>query len=455
MTALDQTPQWSEEAEAAVVGACLTDPEAVAEVRDLLRPEDLYLQANRTIFRAVADLAGQGKPISLVAVDSFLRERGEAEGVGGMRYLTQLSEPFYSAFTAIHQVPVVVRFSKLRQIRSAAESLMYESQAPEADPAKLCSDMAERLYRIGISQTDDMLDLGRDVGKETWDEMERQREAGGLLGTDTGIPALNKYVPGWASGLYYLIGGRPSASKSAFALQQCIEAAMRGKRVLFFSLEMPTTMVGRRYLAHMIPHPLRDVMEAKLGEQQWRAAAAAFHKAYDYRFRVCPTAGLTISQIRARARTWAARWGGLDLIAVDYLQLAEADGRTQNDNARVSAISRGLKIMARETSAAVLALSQLNRRCEDERRWPQLHDLRDSGSLEQDADAVLFLHYPWWLLAAEKPDPEVESITKWTKHMRGLYVAKNRNGMRVMMPLAWNGDYQRFEGLESERQEER
>jgi len=456
MTYQDREPLQDRATEQAVLGAMLEEAEARKRVQDVLVEEDFSHPQLRLIFTRLLEMMTLGKVVDHVTVPAYLREVGELERAGGTSYLADLASQNPTAAAVLDYAATVKRLSKLRKIRAAGERLAYEAQATEADPDVLCSDMASELYRIGVSATDDLLDWGRQVGGRTMDEIEAQSaNEGHLLGIDTGIPKLNEYMPGWISGYYYLIAARPSAGKSAFMLEQCLQAAKAGKRVMVFSLEMPATMLGRRYLAHEMPKDLSTIMEGRFYGDDFDRAHAVFAESYQYRLKVCENPSLTAAQIRARARTQAAKWGGVDLIAVDYVQLIESGRRDQNDNSRMSGISRELKLLARETNCALLALSQLSRRCEEERRWPRMADLRDSGSLEQDADAILFLHFPTWLVNGGKPDPECKAIRAWTESMRGVYLAKNRNGRRVMTALSWHGGYQAFGGLELDREEER
>lgn len=456
----DLPPPSDLAAECATLGAMLMEREAISRVRDILKPQDFYSHQNALVYRVACELNAEGQVVDVVTVQSKLTDVKRLEAAGGVLYLHSLLDHSETSAAAEHYALIVLQKSKLRQLIAAADNLRHrtltEGNEGECGVDQLCSDMAEQLYRIGISQSDDMLDFGVDLGFQTYDELERQRTSEGkLLGIDTGIEQLNRYMPGWAAGSYNLIAARPSAGKSALALQMCLQAAKDGKRVLFFSLEMPTTMVGRRFVAHSLPRDLSVIMEAKLSSEDMRRVGDLFMDASKWRFRFCPTPGLTVSEIRARARTWAAKWGGVDLIVVDYLQLVEADERTTGEVARVTQISRRLKTLARETNAALLALSQLNRDSEKDRRWPQKHDLRESGSLEQDADTILFLYYPYWLVGRNVQDPECKSISGWTEQMRGVYLAKNRQGRLMMGAMHWNGGHQAFAGMELDREEER
>ncbi len=454
---LDRVPPQDLAAEQAVLGAMLMERDAVLRVRDLLGQGDFYSPQHQLLYAAMCGLAAREQPVDLITVSSALQDAGQYESVGGRSYLIALQDPAPTAAAVETYAQQVLRKARLRALIQAADDLKCQAYAGEADPEELCSGTAERLYQIGARAVGEVEDFGRDIIPAEHDLLWEQSESPEhILGIDTGIPKLNRYIPGWLPSTVYMIGGRPSAAKSGFMLQQCVEAACDRKRVLCFSLEMPGGQLARRYFASTIPKDLSDVMQARLTDHELQGAMRAAGLAYEWQFYLCQRPALTASQVRGIARNVAARRGGLDLIAIDYIQLMEAEGRYQNDNARVAQISRGVKALSRELNVPVLALSQLSRKCEDERRWPRLSDLRESGNLEQDADVVIFLHYPKWLIgrANQRPDPECPTIKEWTPHMRGLDIAKHRNGRLARFPIAWHGGYQRFTAAELDMDEE-
>ena len=428
------------EAEKAVLGAMLLDEEAMAAA-DALTPQDFHHDRHQILFEVLRDLHRSGEPPDPVVVRDALKRAGKLEEMGGAEYLKELlSDGSPAAASIDHHIQIVRRCAQQRWLIRVARELESHAFQDGAVPEVLCSDTAERLYRIAALKQSDF-ERFADVGARVIDQIERQMSSdGNVLGIRTGLTKLDEHVYGWCAGNYYVIASRPSGGKTALTLQQCCQAAEQGKRVLFFSLEMTPDVLGRRYLARTLPRNLADVMRARFRDEDMKQIVGAFARTQDWRFWFSKRSDLTISQLRAEARNLAARHGGIDLIAIDYLQLVLAD-RPGSRNEELTQISRGVKALAQELECSVMALSQLSRDCEKERRRPQLSDLRDSGSIEQDADAVIFLHRPIW----DEEYPESQ---------REIIIAKQRNGGLGRFNLHWSGEYQRFANLEADWEEE-
>ncbi|MFB3882526.1 MAG: replicative DNA helicase [Armatimonadota bacterium] len=429
-----RTMPFDADAEKAVLGAMLLEKEAMAKAADLLTPQQFYSGQHQVLFEVLRDLQRRGEPPDPVVVKDALKRADQLEQVGGEQYLSELQTSAPTAAAIEHYVSIVQRCAQQRWLIQAARELESRAFQDGAAPEALCSDTAEELYRIAALKQGDF-ERFPEMGARLIQQIEQQMNAdGNVLGIRTGLSKLDDHVYGWCPGTSYVIASRPSAGKTAFCLQQCCQAAEQGKRVLFFSLEMTTESLGRRYLARQLPRDLADVMRAKFRVQDMEQIVDAFARTQDWRFWFSRRSDLTISQLRAEARNLAARHGGLDLIAVDYLQLLLPD-RPGSRNEELTQISHGVKALATELDCATLSLSQLSRDCEKERRRPQLSDLRDSGSIEQDADAVIFLHRPFW-------DPE------YPETQREIIIAKQRNGGLGRFDLYWSGEYQRFENQE-------
>ncbi len=448
---LDRVQPQNLEAEQAVLGAMLMEWDAIDRVQDLLRPEDFYAPQHQVIYRALTGLHAKARPVDTITVEAALRDAGKLEAAGGRSYLIALQEPAPTAAAVAAYAQTVQEKARLRELIQLSATIQERAYGggrfeQASDPDAICSFAAERLLAISRRKPGDFV-LFRDAAAAAYDQLEEASERGdGLLGIDTGLANLNALLPGWPKGDYTLLAARPSVGKSAFALQQACEAAAAGNKIAYFSLEMNASSLIHRYLARAMGVELSLVRRARFGGD-WAPVARAIAAAYDWQFWLCCRSDLTVSQLRADIRSLGARVGGLDMIVVDYLGLVRPDvTRGQNRDGEIRQISAGLKAIAQESGAAMLALSQLNRKCDDERRWPMLSDLRDSGNLEQDADNVLFLHKPRRKDFA-KSFGEAE-IARALPITRGLFLAKQRNGATGKIWAHWHADYQRFAAVD-------
>ena len=448
MTLLERVPPQSIESEQATLGAMLMERDAIAEVVDVLTPEDFYTPQHQAIFRAAVDLYRAGKVVDFVTMQGQLTEAKALEMAGGVTYLMDLQGSAPTAAAASHYAGNVLTASQQRQLMQKGMELVRRAQ--EEDPQSLATDLSAWLYALSAHTTDDFLRF-RDVMAGVIGELEQQvASEKHTLGIPTSIQRLDELVSGWTPSTYYVIASRPNIGKTAFALQECVLAAKQGQRVAVFSLEMSAAALGRRHLASTLEVALNDVMNARLGEHDMDRVVDVGSDTQDWRFWLSSVPDLRISQLRAQARRLAMKEGGLDLVVVDYLQLVGADTKGQNRNGEITEISRGLRALTNELNCATLVLSQLNRSCEIERRAPRLSDLRDSGAIEQDADVVLFLDWPYWA-------PEFQQYPASKEHpnkrLRRFDVAKQRNGPKGFFDVAWSGEFQRFADLERRRAE--
>jgi replicative DNA helicase len=440
-------PPHDQEAEAAVLGTMLLEHRALAEVCDILKPSDFYSEQNQRLYEVMRRLHEERTPCDLVTVQGALSDQGWLHDVGGAPYLLRLHESAETAAMAGHYAQRVMMKSQQRQLLKLGTILV--GKAGSEDPIKLCEQIMREAARIQQGTSDEFVPLSS-VLSELIDELERQFDSDKhTWGVPTNIPELDRLISGWTPATYTVLASRPRIGKTALMWQQATQAAEAGHKVAVFSLEMSGPALGRRWLSTKLEIELSQVMAARFARERMEDVVEVSGKAAKWKLWVCERSDLTISQLRAQARRLARLNDGLDIVAVDYLQLLRADGRCASRNEEIGEVSRGLKALAQELRCSLLVLSQLSRDCEREKRWPRLSDLRDSGTIEQDADLVVFLVYPVWDRRWYGTTPEQQ---REAKGKRIIYVAKQRNGDTGRFEVSWSGAYQRFAGLEERRE---
>ena len=451
----DRVPPQNIEAEQSVIGAMLIDKNAVSLVTEKLMPEDFYRQAHQVIYSAILTLHSKNEPIDMITLINELKKMNRLDDVGGVAYITLLANVVPTAANAKFHAQIVEDKSILRQLvegGTAIASLGYEG----ADDVPVIIDQAEKMV-LRISNRKGSKDFAEisEVLSDTINHIQAVLESKqSITGVATGFVDLDKLTAGLHPSDFIILAARPSMGKTALALNIAQNVAIRGaregqpkKRVAFFSLEMSREQLVQRMLcseADVDAQRLRagadnkdkDNDNADLWNKLW-VAADLLSNAQIF---IDDTPGITIMEMRSKARRLQAE-GGLDLVVIDYLQLMQGtSGRNSTDNRQqeVSEISRGLKALARELNVPVLALSQLSRSVEARQvKKPMLSDLRESGSLEQDADIVMFLYRDDYYKGAE------EAPT----HITELIVAKHRNGPVGRVNLFFKNECTKFISL--------
>ncbi len=419
----DRVPPQNIEAEQSVIGAMLIDKNAVSLVTEKLMPEDFYRQAHQVIYSAILTLHSKNEPIDMITLINELKKMNRLDDVGGVAYITLLANVVPTAANAKFHAQIVEDKSILRQLvegGTAIASLGYEG----ADDVPVIIDQAEKMV-LRISNRKGSKDFAEisEVLSDTINHIQAVLESKqSITGVATGFVDLDKLTAGLHPSDFIILAARPSMGKTALALNIAQNVAIRGaregqkkKRVAFFSLEMSREQLVQRMLcseADVDAQRLRaggdnkdkDNDNADLWNKLW-VAADLLSNAQIF---IDDTPGITIMEMRSKARRLQAE-GGLDLVVIDYLQLMQGtSGRNSTDNRQqeVSEISRGLKALARELNVPVLALSQLSRSVEARQvKKPMLSDLRESGSLEQDADIVMFLYRDDYYVAKHRNGP--------------------------------------------------
>lgn len=442
-------------AERAVLGAVLADANCFFRVTNLITAEDFYHDAHRAIFAAFSTLANQNRSIDILTTVDQLQHEGKLAEAGGLSYLTSLAEALPDAANVEHYAEIVRDRAVKRQLLRISQELLASATTEEGEAmqALIAAEtqilgVAEKAMRGGLQH------VGTLVGAEV-EHIERvSRSSAPFTGLETGFYRLDELTSGLQRQDLIILAARPGVGKTALALNIAANCAVRrGARVAIFSLEMSAPALIRRLLAAEARINMRRLAKGLLkrtadprdhrGGSDWQRLAEAADRLADAPLWIDDTAGLSVLELRGKCRRHAMEHG-LDLVVVDYLQLMSAGVRAENRTQEVSAISRGLKAVAKQLDVPLLVLSQLSRNPErrgDQR--PQLSDLRESGSIEQDADVVMFINRKHRGQAPPQTPEEEEEL-----RLAEIIVAKQRNGPTDLFRLVYFDEFTRFENPE-------
>jgi len=441
---------YNTQAEQALIGVAINNNDYVRTVTDL-SPEDFYDPRHKILRAAMEALAKEGKPVEMVTLDVWLTQNGTNEEAGGTVYLVDCMQAGFLESNAKYYAQIIRECAMRRALYRIGKELT--DRAGSAENPEDVRDWASRTVReLRLGNTAQLITM-HDAAMATWHQLESDQQKDGeptkkIL---SGIATLDNKLGGLRGGEYVAIGARPSVGKSILALTFCVNAARAGKRVLLVSLEMNEIDITERVLAERSNIPLNMITSGNIDEESWKGLAASIGQ----------VAGLplwysldatTVDKVR-RAAYQLYEDGGLDMIAIDYLQLMES-GRTtrQSRQEEISDISRGLRRLAAELKIPILVLTQLNRSSVNERmdgkrvkREPDMSEARESGSIEQDANLFILLHNPDRIEMRDDMEREVwENLDKQGLTMMRLIVAKNRQGKNGRITVAFDGDHMRF-----------
>ena len=429
-------PPNNQDAERSVLGAMLQDQEAALLALEILDPEAFYAPAHKEIFDSIKALQRLGRRADLITVDEELSRRGTLEGVGGTEYLISLTQYVPTVSNVRAYIDIVDEKYTLRRLIDAADEIRTESYGNELLLPDVLANAEKSIFDISMKRSgSNTLVPICDVMTNTYAQIEElARLKGKVSGVPTGYHELDNLLTGLHGGELILIGARPSMGKTSFAINLAQYAAVKaGKTVAVFSLEMPREQIAMRMLCTEASVDMQSVRRGLIDDDGWMRLTDALGPLASCHLYLDDTAGLSPSQLRSRCRRLMAEHG-LDLIVIDYLQLMAADGRHDNRQQEVSEISRTLKLIALELKVPRIACAQLSRaNAQRQDKRPMLSDLRDSGSIEQDADVVMFLHREDYY-NPDTPDKNVAEVI----------VQKQRNGPLGTVKLAWLSQYTRF-----------
>ncbi|MEW5291534.1 SPI-7-type island replicative DNA helicase [Erwinia papayae] len=433
------TMPCSYEAEQSVLGGLMLDNNRWDEVIMHIAPDDLYSRPHRTVFRAMAELAGEGLPLDLITVTERLENRGELKHCGGFAYVAEMSKNTPSAANILAYAAVVAEKSRLRQLMMVGNSILSNVQAPKARSAGILESAEGRLFNIaeqGAMQLNTETAVNEALNK-VLTHLEILSGQEGPTGVPTGFSELDAMTCGQQPGDLILLAARPSMGKTSMAMASCT-AAIRGKPdhyVFIFSLEMPAEQLMMRLIAMEGRAELTRLRSGDMDDEQWGRISGAIGRIAEWKNRLIidDTSYQTPATLRARARRYVRKYGNPSLIMVDYLQLMRSPDQ-ENRTQEIAEISRSLKALAKELGCPVLALSQLNRQVEQRAdKRPNNGDLRDSGALEQDADLIMFI-YRDEVYHPDTPDASVAEII----------VSKQRQGPTGTVKVKFDGRYTLF-----------
>ena len=434
-----RVPPHNLQAEESLLGAMLLSKEAIAIASEVLTADNFYKPAHAHVFDAITSLSAVGEPADPVTVAEELRRAGLLEAIGGPATLVTLQATTPAVSSAARYARIIEEHALLRRLIGVAGEIAEMSYGLPEDVTKTVDQAESMVFEVAQRRTTDTLAPLSDLLHANLDHLEDVVNRGErITGIPTGFYDLDELLSGLQPNSLYVIGARPSMGKTAFALSMASNAAIEsGRPVLLFSLEMGQLELTQRLLCAEARVNSRNVRNGALTESDWGKIAHATGRLADAPIWIDDNPNVTIMEIRSKARRLKSRLGDLGLIVVDYLQLMTGRSSAENRQVEVSEISRGLKILARELQTPVVALSQLSRQLEmraDKR--PMLADLRESGSIEQDADVVMFIYRD-----------DVYNIESTERGTAEIIVSKHRNGPTGMVRLAFLDHYTKFANM--------
>ncbi len=430
------TMPYNLEAEQAILASAIMNEGALSAVMEGLSEDDFYVTAHKTLFSAINTLFTGGRPVDMVTVSGELGEK--LDSIGGISYLTKIMQGVYTTENLRHYMDIVRDKTTLRRLIEAGSGIVDMCVKDEEDAEHILDRSEQLIFGIGDGRGSKGFTHIGEVVKTSMALIEELKKRGGnVTGIPTGFAGLDDYTAGLQKSDLIIVAGRPGTGKTSLSLNLAEAAAIRSKAVTaIFSLEMSKEQLVNRVLSSEALVPLSKLRVGDVGPEEMTKLAHALKDVVTAPIYIDDTPGITVSEISAKCRRLKME-RGLDLVVIDYLQLMESGRRESNRATEISAISRALKIMAKDLNVPVLAGSQLNRSSESEKRRPRISDMRESGSIEQDADLILILYNPSGDEEGGEPSNILECI-----------VAKNRAGSTGTVKMAWRGEYTKFTDLD-------
>jgi replicative DNA helicase len=440
MLLADRLPPQNIEAEQAVIGAIFLEPLALTPASEILIPEDFYRAAHQKIFNAMVKLNDQGKAVDLITVTEELAATKILEDIGGVSYLSEVAGSVPTAANIEYYANIVAEKSLLRRLIRTATGIAQDGYTREDEVETLLGEAEKSIMEVAQRRNAGNFHNIKDVLVRTYDNIETlHQRTGDVTGIPTGFAELDRMTAGFQRNDLIIVGARPSVGKTAFALNIAQNVAVKSKEnVAIFSLEMGAEQLVMRMLCAEGNIDAQRLRTGTLTDEDWGKLTMAMGSLSDAGIFIDDTPGVRISDLQAKCRRLKQEHG-LGMILIDYLQLILGSGRSgENRQQEVSEISRSLKQLARELQVPVIALSQLSRGVEQRQdKRPMMSDIRESGSIEQDADIVAFLYRDDYY------DKESEN-----KNIIEIIIAKQRNGPTGTVSLAFVKEYNKFVNLE-------
>ncbi len=435
----------NQEAEKAVIGCILQDKRALISAAEIIKPDDFFFDANREIFSVAMELFNENNPVDIVTVNDRLARYDKLDAVGGIAYLSALATSISTTENVAYYAKIIQEKSILRKLSTAATAINQLAVSQESDTNVLLERAEQIIFDVaeGRDQTD-IVPVSEIMMSTYQDMVENAANPGVLTGLNTGFDELNRRCGGFHGGEFILIAGRPGMGKSSFAVNIAEYVSIQDKKtVAIFNLEMPKDAILKRILCSQALIDSQKILSGRFEGEDWTRMGKILDKIAAAPLYIDDSPLITVSEIRAKCHR-LKQTKGLSMIVIDYLQLMQSGSNTESRQQAVSDISRSLKVMAKELNVPVIALSQLSRASETRTdKRPMLSDIRESGSIEQDADMVIFLYRD------EYYHPDTED-----KNRAEVILAKHRAGETGMFKLGWQGKYTKFINIDYRAQEE-
>ncbi len=436
-------PPQNIEAEQSILGSLMLEKEAWDQVADIISESEFYKPAHQKIYASINELHKKNMPVDLITVSNLLSTKGELELVGGADYLVDLVNRTISSANIASYAKIVRDKSLLRRIIASSSSLIEKAYEEDFVDVESFIDQAEgEFYKLGEKKKTEGLISAIEVVKSSVVKIEElYNRRSDITGVPTGFTMLDRMTSGMQPGELIIIAARPSMGKTAFSLNLAQHMALRAqKTIAYFSLEMSRDAVMMRVLASEARINMKDIRSGKISDNVWPKLINVAGQVSDSKFFIDETSGISPFEVRARARRLKAQVG-LDCIIIDYLQLMDLKQKVESRERAVSEISKTLKSLAKELEIPIIALAQLNRGVEGRAdRRPMLSDLRESGSIEQDADIIMMLYRDDYY---DKDDPEKMGQAE-------VIIGKQRNGPTGTVKLKWEAEFGRFRDADPE-----
>jgi len=452
---LAKTMPQNLEAEKAVLGAVLVNTSLFDQIAEILKPQDFYLETHRKIFTSMEELSSSSRPIDLITLTNVLEKNDSLEEIGGATYLASIADGIPAISNIEHYARIIREKALLRRLIHSTNEILISSYSNEHEAGDLVEKAERAIFEISQDQVQKDFQKMSVITPEVIELLEeRYQNQEAITGVPSGFVDLDDKTSGFQPSDLIIVAGRPAMGKTSLAMNIACNAAHGGKKVGIFSLEMSSVQLVGRLLSSEAEVDLQMIRQGNLSQEDWARVTSASARLFELPIYIDDTPGVSVVEMRSKCRRLKAEHG-LDMVVVDYLQLMSGSsfgnrgGRYENRQNEISAISRSLKIMAKELDVPVIALSQLSRapeqRTGDHR--PQLSDLRESGSIEQDADVVLFVFREEVYRkreakdndeSAPEPDPSLDGIAE-------LIIGKQRNGPTGVVKLVFFKRFTRFD----------
>ncbi len=434
----NKVPPHDIEAEQAVLGCMITDKDAVIAGVESITEEDFYREDNKLIYKAITNLYNRADPIDIITLKSELSSMGKFEAVGGFEYLAGLSEKVPTTSNVEKYIKIVEEKSTLRTLIKTANDIINAGYDPTQEPESIMDNAEKKIFNIMQKKNQSGYSSIKDILVDSFTELEElYNRKQHVTGVPTGFIDLDNKTAGLHNSDLILVAARPAMGKSAFALNIATNAALSANTgVAIFSLEMSKEQMANRILGSVAMVDGNSIRTGRIADDDWIKLATASGELSQTGIFIDDTPGISIMEIRAKCRKLKME-KNIGMVIIDYLQLVQGSSKSGSREQEIAEISRSLKILAKEINVPVIALSQLSRAPEqrpDHR--PMLSDLRESGSIEQDADIVMFLYRDDYY----NPDTEKKNIAE-------VIIAKHRAGSTGTVELAWLGNYTKFANL--------